>query len=131
MSMTTCTPKSDHNKCTKQCNAASMPCLNIIMGGPDPDIQPNPCDFDKFVREQVSHHCCQLGYLMDMHSLEVTIPSEKQDAMIQLLCNTWGPHHHSFTLAEAAKLLGMLVHFHVPSLFLGHLFVHQSLPSHL
>jgi hypothetical protein len=43
----------------------SIHALNIIMGGPDPSVRPNPTDFDKFIREPVSHRRRQLGYITD------------------------------------------------------------------
>lgn len=87
----------------------SIDALNIIMGGMDPATRPNPCDFDKFVRETVSHQRRQLGYVTDTRLLTVTIPEDKREDMLKLLQSTWGPHRRSFTLVEAAKLLGTLV----------------------
>jgi hypothetical protein len=41
--------------------------------------------------------------------MTVTIPDDKHMAILHLLHATWGDHCHTFTLAEAAKLLGTLI----------------------
>lgn len=87
----------------------SIHALNIIMGGPDPTVRPNPTDFDKFVREIVSYRRRQVGYVTDTRKMTVSIPEDKREAMIYLLGVTWGPMRRSFTLSEAAQLLGTLV----------------------
>jgi hypothetical protein len=87
----------------------SIHALNIVMGGSDPDVRPNPTDFDKFTRERVSHIRRQLGYVINTRLMTVTIPDDKREAMLKLLRTEWGPHRRSFNLLEAARLLGMLV----------------------
>ncbi len=52
----------------------SIHALNIIMGSSDPDLCPNPTNFDKFVQEIVSHLRRQLGYVTDTRRMIVTIP---------------------------------------------------------
>ena len=87
----------------------SIHSLNIIMGGCNPTERPNPTDFDKFVRETVSHRRCQIGCVTDTRLMTVTIPDEKREAILTLLRQEWGPHRRSFTLLEAARLLGTLI----------------------
>jgi hypothetical protein len=87
----------------------SIHALNIIMGGPDPLVRPNPTNFDKFVWEPVSHHRRQLGYITNTRLMIVTIPDDKHTAILHLLHATWGDHCRTFTLAKAAKLLGTLI----------------------
>ena len=41
--------------------------------------------------------------------MAVTIPDDKREAILNLLHQEWGPHRRSFTLLEAARLLGMLI----------------------
>ncbi len=41
--------------------------------------------------------------------MAVTIPDDKLKAILNLLHREWGPHGRSFTLLEAARLLGMLI----------------------
>lgn len=98
-----------------RCSIAS---LNVVMGAehlnddarvPTPEVRPKPCDFEKFTREIVSHRRRQLGCVIDTRSLMVEIPDDKRAEMLHELRTTWGPHRRSFTLVEAAKLLGTLV----------------------
>ena len=87
----------------------SIHALNFMMGGSDPALRPNPVDFDKFVRELIGHRRRQVGYIIDTRLLAVSIPDDKQASMLDLLRTTWGQHRRSFTLNEAACLLGTLV----------------------
>jgi hypothetical protein len=41
--------------------------------------------------------------------MAVTILDDKREAILNLLHQEWGPHRCSFTLLEAARLLGMLI----------------------
>jgi hypothetical protein len=43
----------------------------------------------------VSHISCQLGYIINTQLMTVTIPGNKCEAMLKLLCTKWGPHHHT------------------------------------
>jgi hypothetical protein len=79
------------------------------MGGCNPTECPNPTDFDKFIHEIISHQGCQIGYIPDTRLMAVTIPDNKCNAILNLLHREWGPHCRSFTLLEAARLLGMLI----------------------
>jgi hypothetical protein len=83
----------------------------MILGEPDANRGPDAIDFDKFVRDTISHERTQLGYRINTRTLEVTIPEEKLQAMLELLQTTWGPRRRSFTLREAAELLGTLLSF--------------------
>jgi hypothetical protein len=87
----------------------SIHSLNIVMGGCNPTECPNPTDFDKFICEIISHQCCQIGYITCTHLMAITIPDDKCEAILNLLHQEWDPHCHSFTLLEAARLLGMLI----------------------
>jgi hypothetical protein len=87
----------------------SIHSLNIVMGGYNPTECLNPTDFDKFIHEIVSHRRCKIGYVTDTHLMAITIPDDKCKAILNLLHREWGPHCHSFTLLEAARLLGMLI----------------------
>ena len=87
----------------------SIHALNEIWGHPEPHLRPNACDFDKFVSEDVGHVRKTLGYTTNTRTMTVTIPEDKRQAMIDELRTTWGPQRRSFTLLEAAKLLGTLV----------------------
>jgi hypothetical protein len=68
-------------------------------------------DRTKFFRDEVSHMRRQLGYITSTCTMRVTIPEDKRQALTDELINKWGPSLgcRSFTLSEAAELLGVLV----------------------
>jgi hypothetical protein len=109
----------------------SIHALNIIMGSSDPDLCPNPTDFDKVIQEIVSHLRRQLGYVTDTRQMIVTIPDEKCKAMLKLLSNQWRPHQCAFTLLEAARLTLRNECLIVSSLPLENVPLCQPPPSHL
>jgi hypothetical protein len=92
----------------RQAMRCSIHALNVVMGGPDPEARPNRTDLEKFLREPVSHHRRQGGYVVDTHQMIVMIPEDKHKAMVKVLSMTWGKHRHSFTLIKAARLLGII-----------------------
>lgn len=109
----------------RQTMRCSIHALNIVMGGAGADARTNPAGLDKFLSELVNYHCRQLGYVTDTRLMLVMIPEDKREAMIHVLSTTWGAQHRSFTLAEAAKLLGTLVSlFFLP---MGHLSVYEPI----
>ena len=55
----------------------SIHALYQVMGDPDPTARANPVDFDKFVRDTITHQRIQLGFLTDTRTMEVTIPDDK------------------------------------------------------
>ena len=81
----------------------------LMFGEPDLSQRPDPIDFDKFVREMISHMRTQLGYTINTRLLTVTIPERKRIVMLELLNKKWGPRRRSFKLKEAAELLGTLM----------------------
>jgi len=81
----------------------------LILGEPDLDRRPNAINLDKFVWEPISHKCTHLGFCINSQTLIVTIPDEKQAAILEVLMHTWGPHHQSFTIKQAPELLGTLL----------------------
>jgi hypothetical protein len=93
----------------RQAMRCSIHTLNVVMGGPDPKARPNPTNLDKFLCKPVSHHHRQVGYVVDTCRMIVMIKEDKRKAMVKVLSMTQGEHHHSFTLIEAARLLGTLI----------------------
>jgi hypothetical protein len=83
-----------------------------VMGGNDPDLRVDQPDQVKFFCDKVSHTRQQLGYITNMHTMMVSIPEDKHQALLTDLVDNWGPTsgHQYFTLSEAAKLLGVLVY---------------------
>jgi hypothetical protein len=73
-----------------QAMRCSIHALNVVMGGPDLKARPNPTDLDKFLREPVSHHRRQVGYIVNTHRMIVMIPEDKRKAMVKVLSMTWG-----------------------------------------
>jgi hypothetical protein len=90
----------------RQAMRCSLHALNVVMGGPDPEARPSRTNLEKFLREPVSHHRRQVGYIVNTCWMIVMIPEDKRKAMVKVLSMTWGKHHHSFTLIKAARLLG-------------------------
>jgi hypothetical protein len=89
----------------RQAMRCSIHALNVVMGGPGPEARPNPTNLDKFLREPVSHHHQQVGYIVNTHQMIVMIPEDKCKAMVEVLSMTWGEHRHTFTLIEATSTL--------------------------
>jgi len=87
----------------------SIQALHLVMGGDDPATRPRLVDMDKFFREPVGHRRTQLGSVIDTRLLTVTISEDKRKHLLFLLKGTWGPHRRSFTISEAAILLGTLM----------------------
>jgi hypothetical protein len=82
-----------------------------VMGPNEPDLRAEQPDRTKFYCDSVSHICRQLGYITNTRTMTVTIPEDKRQALLDDLINNWGPTSgcRYFTLADAAKLLGVLV----------------------
>ena len=76
------------------------------------DNEPNLCsseqpDMEKFLKDEVSYECRQLGLIVNTHTLDVTISPDKCEETIEMLV-AW-TEKSQFYLQEAAKLLGTLV----------------------
>ena len=82
-----------------------------IMGENEPHLRASQPDMDKFLREVVSHVRHQLGYVTNTRTMIVSIPAEKRAKLLKELQDNWGPlsSRQSFTVSEAAELLGVLV----------------------
>jgi hypothetical protein len=82
-----------------------------VMGGNAPDLWADQPDCVKLFRDKVSHTRRQLGYIMDTHTMIVSTPEDKHQALLTNLVNNWGPisGRQYFTLSEAVELLGVLV----------------------
>jgi hypothetical protein len=115
----------------KKAMRCSIHALNIIMSSSDPNLCPNPTNFNKFIQEIVSHLHRQLGYVINTRQMIVTIPDEKREAMLELLCNQCRPHQCAFPLLEAARLTLGNACLIVSSLPLGNVPLCQPPPSHL
>jgi len=96
----------EHTQWNMHCSLHSA---YLILGEPNLDRRPNAIDLDKFVWEPISHERTQLGFCINSQTLIVTIPDEKRATILDVLMNTWGPHRRSFTIKQAAELLGTLL----------------------
>ena len=85
--------------------------IQEILGVNEPALRSCQPDLDKFFSHPVSHIRRQLGYVTDTRTMCVTIPEDKRQAFLQLLTK-WGStsRRYSFTLSEAAELLGTYVY---------------------
>ncbi|CAJ1952601.1 unnamed protein product [Cylindrotheca closterium] len=96
----------DVAKTLRQTIASSVLALYLILGFPDASKGIQDCvSWEKFTTT-FSHrrHC--LGLLIDSRALMVSLPSEKQDHIIQRLRTFL--RQHRLTLQEIAELLGLL-----------------------
>jgi hypothetical protein len=66
---------------------------------------------EKFLQHPVSYERCQLGFVTNTRTMMVTIPDDKRQDVVSML-RDWSSSatRYSFTLKEAAELLGQLVH---------------------
>ena len=48
-----------------------------ILGNNEPDLHSEQPDMEKFLKDEVSHECCQLGLIVNTCTLDVTIPPNK------------------------------------------------------
>jgi hypothetical protein len=82
-----------------------------VLGDNEPAIRPSQPDMEKFFKSIVSHTRRQLGYITNTRTMSISIPDDKRQELLTTLQNKWGPTSgkNSFTLSEAAELLGVLV----------------------
>jgi len=98
-----------HMRWAMRCSIAG---IQEILGVNEPALCSCQPDLDKFFSHPVSHIRRQLGYVTDTRTMCVTIPEDKRQAFLQLLTK-WGStswRRYSFTLSEAAELLGTYVY---------------------
>jgi hypothetical protein len=98
----------DHMRWAMRCSIAG---LQAVFGANDPDLRPCQPDMEKFFQHLVSYERRQLGFVTNTRTMTVTIPDDKRHEVVALL-RTWSSSttRYSFTLKEAAELLGQLVH---------------------
>jgi hypothetical protein len=84
----------------------SIHALHQVLGGDDPATRPPLVDKEKFHRAPVGPKRIQLGDEIDTRQLRVSTPDEKRRRIYKDLTTTWGTHRRSFTILQAAKLLG-------------------------
>jgi hypothetical protein len=98
----------DRMKWAMRCSIAG---LQAILGDNDPAHRPCQPDLDKFLSHPVSFERRQLGYVTNTRTMTVTIPEDKRTSFLALL-RTWGSgsRRSSFTLREAAELLGVFIY---------------------
>ena len=87
----------------------SIHALHQVLGGDDPATRPNLVDIEKFIRDVIGHRRTQLGVTIDTRLLRVEMTEKKRIYILNILKTTWGPHRRSFTISEAAQLLGMIM----------------------
>ena len=87
----------------------SIHSLHQVLGGDDPATRPRLVDMDKFLREGLGHRRTQLGSTIDTRRLRMDMTDERRQGILKLLKSTWGPRRRSFTISEAATLLGIMM----------------------
>ena len=87
---------------------ASVEDLFILLGFPEERLRKNPLSLDKFYESLYSYSRKQLGCLINMRKLTVMITEEKRKEILEILLNEWHSKRKSFTLKEAAALLGLI-----------------------
>ncbi len=85
--------------------ASSFLALYLLLGHPAPNHR-DPVSWESFVAK-VSHRCKAMGFIINTHAMEVSIPDSKGDQTVELLA-TWTGSRESCTILEAAELLGLL-----------------------
>jgi hypothetical protein len=87
----------------------SIHALHEVLGGDDPTLRPRLVDQEKFHREPIGHRRTQLGVVIDTRRLTVEMTDAKHQDLWTELTSRWGTHRRSFTVLEAAELLGKLI----------------------
>ena len=88
--------------------AASVEALFILLGFPKEHLRKSDLSIGKFYESLCSYSRKQLGYLINTRKLTVAITEEKRKEILEILLNDWHSKRKSFTLKEAAALLGLI-----------------------
>ena len=88
--------------------ATSAEALFILLGSPEETLRKSPLSMDKYYESLCSYARKQLGYLINTRKLTVAITEEKRKEIIEILLTEWHSKRKSFTLREAAALLGLI-----------------------
>jgi hypothetical protein len=99
----------DHMKWAMRCSIAG---LQAIFGENEPDLRPCQPDLEKFLAQPVSYVRRQLGYVTNTRTMMVTIPDDKREEMLSLLCQSWGSQtkRFKFRLRKASEVLGLFIY---------------------
>ena len=89
--------------------AASIEALFCIFGRPQPELRKSPLCMEKFVKATCSYEKVQLGKLTNTRTMTVHM-STKMTAKIIMEIDHWHSKRRSFTIRQAARLLGLLEH---------------------
>ena len=89
--------------------AASIEALFRIFGSPDQSVRRMPLSMDKYYHATCGTRKEQLGLVVDSHEMLVELPESKREKILQQLQH-WHNGRKSFTLLQAAQLIGALEH---------------------
>ena len=92
-----------------KCMYASIESLYLLLGRPVPALRQSCLALDKFLKTKCSYLRTQLGLDINTRTMWVTIPEAKLKKLKQLIRN-WHHHRKSYTLQQAANLVGSLQH---------------------
>ena len=104
-----------------QAMAASIEALFRIFGFPAEVIRRVPLSLDKYYHATCSTQKEQLGLLVDTHLMIVKLPSSKREKIFTMLSH-WHAGRKSFTVLQAAQLLGSLEHVTTVAPWMRYLF---------
>ena len=89
--------------------AASIEALFRLLGYPDQDLRKSPLCMEKFLLAVCLYVKVQLGKEINTRTMTVHMSSKMFDKLLQDI-NNWHSHQKSFTILQAAKLLGIIEH---------------------
>lgn len=92
-----------------QAMAASIESLYRVFGFPEEEIRRISLSMDKYFQAKCSTRKLQLGLVVDTHLMTVELPEEKRAKIVEQL-DHWHEKRKSFTVLQAAQLLGIIEH---------------------
>ena len=88
--------------------ASSVETLFILLGHPEEYLRKITLSMDKYYESLCSYCTIQLVCLINTRNLTVAITEENRKDILEVLLSEWHSKRKSFTLKEAAALLGLI-----------------------